>query len=90
MTIGSLEASTSSTDENKDFSTLLETRRHLQDVLAKSFPSDRWGNERGELELSMGMSADFESAIRAGSGCVRVGSSIFGTRPAKEKVLAAT
>jgi pyridoxal phosphate enzyme (YggS family) len=32
-------------------------------------------------ELSMGMSADFEAAIRAGSTMVRVGSSIFGPRP---------
>lgn len=31
-------------------------------------------------ELSMGMSHDFEVAIEEGSTCVRVGSSIFGTR----------
>lgn len=31
--------------------------------------------------LSMGMSADFESAIAAGSTMVRVGSAIFGERP---------
>lgn len=30
--------------------------------------------------LSMGMSDDFEAAIRAGSTCVRVGSAIFGSR----------
>jgi uncharacterized pyridoxal phosphate-containing UPF0001 family protein len=30
--------------------------------------------------LSMGMSADFELAIDAGSNCVRVGTAIFGTR----------
>mmetsp|Transcript_28000 Transcript_28000/g.65423 ORF Transcript_28000/g.65423 Transcript_28000/m.65423 type:complete len:262 (-) Transcript_28000:355-1140(-) len=37
------------------------------------------------LELSMGMSGDFEAATRAGSTSVRVGSSIFGAReyPAK-------
>ena len=33
--------------------------------------------------LSMGMSADLEPAIAAGSTLVRVGSAIFGTRPAK-------
>lgn len=33
-----------------------------------------------ELELSMGMSADFEDAIRAGSTNIRVGSTIFGDR----------
>jgi pyridoxal phosphate enzyme (YggS family) len=30
--------------------------------------------------LSMGMSADFETAIGAGSNCVRVGTAIFGAR----------
>lgn len=33
--------------------------------------------------LSMGMSADLEAAVQAGSTAVRVGSAIFGTRPAK-------
>jgi pyridoxal phosphate enzyme (YggS family) len=33
-------------------------------------------------ELSMGMSHDFEVAIEEGSTCVRVGTAIFGTRPA--------
>jgi hypothetical protein len=28
----------------------------------------------------MGMSADFETAIEAGSTCVRIGSAIFGAR----------
>ena len=32
------------------------------------------------LELSMGMSNDYEEAIRMGSTNVRVGSSIFGAR----------
>lgn len=32
------------------------------------------------LELSMGMSADFGSAIEAGSSSVRLGSTIFGAR----------
>jgi len=31
-------------------------------------------------ELSMGMSADFETAIEQGATCVRVGSAIFGSR----------
>ena len=31
--------------------------------------------------LSMGMSADFEAAIRAGATEVRVGSALFGERP---------
>jgi PLP dependent protein len=36
-----------------------------------------------DLELSMGMSADFEQAILCGSTSVRVGSSIFGERVKK-------
>lgn len=36
----------------------------------------------GLAELSMGMSGDFETAIRLGATHVRVGTAIFGTRPA--------
>ena len=36
--------------------------------------------ENGIAGLSMGMSADFETAIRFGATHVRVGSAIFGTR----------
>ncbi|CAG9772861.1 unnamed protein product [Ceutorhynchus assimilis] len=36
-----------------------------------------------DLELSMGMSTDYEMAIELGSTNVRVGSSIFGARPQK-------
>jgi PLP dependent protein len=39
------------------------------------------GRELGLNELSMGMSADFETAITFGATCVRVGSEIFGHRP---------
>ncbi|HWB44926.1 MAG TPA: YggS family pyridoxal phosphate-dependent enzyme [Hyphomicrobiaceae bacterium] len=37
----------------------------------------------GLTQLSMGMSADFETAIAFGATHVRVGSEIFGTRPAR-------
>jgi pyridoxal phosphate enzyme (YggS family) len=37
--------------------------------------------ENGLNELSMGMSGDFEMAVRFGATCVRVGSAIFGGRP---------
>ncbi|MDX2074174.1 MAG: YggS family pyridoxal phosphate enzyme [Alphaproteobacteria bacterium] len=36
--------------------------------------------ENGLLELSMGMSGDYETAIRMGSTCVRVGTALFGER----------
>ena len=53
------------------FSALVEARAALATVL---------GVGADTLELSMGMSADFEAAIAAGSDSVRVGSSIFGAR----------
>jgi len=36
----------------------------------------------GLAEISMGMSGDFETAIRLGATHVRVGTAIFGARPA--------
>ena len=40
--------------------------------------------ERNGLDqLSMGMSADYESAVQFGATHVRVGSAIFGARPPK-------
>jgi uncharacterized pyridoxal phosphate-containing UPF0001 family protein len=42
---------------------------------------DRVETELGvKLELSMGMSGDYQEAIKAGSSSVRIGSSIFGAR----------
>ena len=38
------------------------------------------------IELSMGMSDDYEVAVKMGSTNVRVGSKIFGQRPPKETV----
>ena len=35
------------------------------------------------FELSMGMSGDFELAVRSGATNVRIGSTIFGARPKK-------
>ncbi|KAF1947717.1 hypothetical protein EJ02DRAFT_390864 [Clathrospora elynae] len=77
MTIGAIARSKETTpeNENEDFVALKETR----DNLAKEL-----GWEEGRLELSMGMSADFEGAIGMGSDEVRVGSEIFGERPAKK------
>jgi len=42
--------------------------------------------ELKDVELSMGMSDDFEVAVKMGSTNVRVGSKIFGQRPPKEEV----
>lgn len=76
MTIGAIARSkeASKGSENEDFVRLRETR----DSVAKALCMDQ-----NELELSMGMSQDYESAIRCGSNEVRVGSEIFGERPSK-------
>ncbi|KIX93934.1 uncharacterized protein Z520_10271 [Fonsecaea multimorphosa CBS 102226] len=86
MTIGAIARSKATTPEteNEDFITLRSTR----DKLA----ADLGLQNKDELELSMGMSEDFESAVRLGSSEVRVGSTIFGERPPKKdaKVLEQT
>ena len=76
MTIGAIARSKEAKEgvENEDFIRLREVR----DQIVKEL-----GMQAQDLELSMGMSEDFESAIRCGSNEVRVGSTIFGQRPAK-------
>lgn len=80
MTIGAIARSKETTpeNENEDFIALKETRDKIEKEL-------EW--EEGKLELSMGMSADFEGAIGMGSDEVRVGSEIFGERPAKKDAI---
>ncbi|KAF8624435.1 hypothetical protein AX17_007144 [Amanita inopinata Kibby_2008] len=93
MTIGAIEQSlgaASGEGQNDDFERLKETRDALQEWLSKelgqSSNSIQWGREEdGRLILSMGMSGDFEAAIKAGSDVVRVGTGIFGQRPPKSK-----
>lgn len=76
MTIGAIARSKATTaeTENEDFIALRDTR----DWVAKEL------DLKDLLELSMGMSEDFEGAIRQGSNEVRVGSTIFGERPNKK------
>ena len=77
MTIGAIARSKEAEEgkENEDFLTL----RDVRDQVALKL-----GVDNTDLELSMGMSEDFESAIRCGSNEVRVGSTIFGERPNKQ------
>ena len=44
-------------------------------------------DELGLEHRSMGMSDDFEAAVRAGSTIIRIGSALFGARPQKESAL---
>ena len=82
MTIGAIARSqaTTSETENEDFSTLKKVR----DSLEKELKFNTGDNKR-RLELSMGMSSDFEAAIRQGSDEIRVGSDLFGERPPKSQ-----
>ena len=75
MTIGAIARSRAATSEteNEDFAMLVAQR----DLVVKELGLGR------ELELSMGMSDDFEAAVKMGSDEVRIGSTIFGERPAK-------
>jgi len=71
MTIGRREAP--SAERRRDFSDL----RELGNACALRFGADRFS------ELSMGMSGDFEAAIAEGATLVRIGTAIFGARPAQ-------
>jgi uncharacterized pyridoxal phosphate-containing UPF0001 family protein len=85
MTIGSLAESLAHDKPNEDFVALTAARDALQDVLKADGTLGRgWGGADGRLLLSMGMSSDFEAALKAGSDVVRVGTGIFGARPKKE------
>ncbi|AET41269.1 pyridoxal phosphate homeostasis protein Ecym_7450 [Eremothecium cymbalariae DBVPG len=68
MTIGSWEVSHSVSGENKEFSILVGWKKKLD---------AKYGID---LELSMGMSSDFEQAIKQGTSEVRIGTDIFGAR----------
>jgi len=66
MTIGKLEG-----DASVDFQCLVDCRKEVADAL---------GIDTSKLELSMGMSHDYELAARMGSTNIRVGSTIFGPK----------
>ena len=74
MTIGSVGHDYTA-GPNPDFDCLVEVRRRV---------CEECEMEVSSVELSMGMSADYEEAVYAGSTNVRVGSSIFGYRSTKE------
>ena len=56
---------------NPDFIKLIETR----DSICREL-----NLQQEDFELSMGMSGDFEHAIKLGSANVRIGTTIFGAR----------
>ena len=59
-----------------------QTRPYFRMLRELAEDEQKRGRERVDLrELSMGMSGDFETAIEEGATLVRVGTSIFGSRP---------
>jgi PLP dependent protein len=82
MTIGDIGRSqaTGQGEENEDFKTLKGERDRLERELEGELGGRR-------LELSMGMSEDFEGAVSMGSAEVRVGSTIFGARPPRREAV---
>jgi pyridoxal phosphate enzyme (YggS family) len=61
----------------------------LEGDVDAAFATARAAFERvGGTTLSMGMSGDWERAVRHGSTMVRIGTAIFGPRPARERSLA--
>ncbi|KAE8348670.1 hypothetical protein BDV28DRAFT_81620 [Aspergillus coremiiformis] len=80
MTIGAIARSkaTTSETENEDFICLRDTRDRIVREL-------RLEGDDARLELSMGMSEDFEGAITLDSDEVRVGTTVFGERPPRDQ-----
>ena len=76
MTIGSVGHNVNECGDNPDFLRLIKCREEVCKDL---------GLEIGSVELSMGMSHDYEHAIELGSSNVRLGSMIFGERDVKKK-----
>jgi pyridoxal phosphate enzyme (YggS family) len=69
MTIGSLN--NVQIENDQDFQVLIRCREEL---------CQKYNYDLKNIELSMGMSHDYERAIQAGSTIIRIGSSIFGAR----------
>ena len=69
MTIGSLN--NVHLEDDSDFQILIQCRNEL---------CEKYGFSINNIELSMGMSNDYERAIQLGSTIVRVGSLLFGNR----------
>ncbi len=61
---------------NPDFLSLKEARKAVAKAASMA---------EADLELSMGMSGDFEEAVATGSTSVRVGSGVFGARSYPQK-----
>ncbi len=64
------------TEEPEAVRSLFRRMRLLGEALRERFPAQGWPH------LSMGMSGDFEVAVEEGATMVRIGTALFGPRPA--------
>lgn len=71
MTIGSFTNSTNDDEINQDFEVLGQYKKKV---------NQEYNIPLEEIKLSMGMSHDFEKAIKQGSNEIRIGTDIFGSR----------
>jgi len=101
MTIARETESARTDGGNADFETLVRTRDALQAFLERTNAQRaekgegereretliRWGEEgdEGRLQLSMGMSGDYETALAMGADVIRLGRHVFGHRAYKPR-----
>jgi pyridoxal phosphate enzyme (YggS family) len=70
------------------FATLRELHARVREALAANAANDIFANAASDFDtLSMGMSADLESAVMEGATIVRVGSALFGARPPRQQTV---
>jgi pyridoxal phosphate enzyme (YggS family) len=70
------------------FATLRELHARVREALAGNAANGIFANAASDFDtLSMGMSADLESAVMEGATIVRVGSALFGARPPRQQAV---
>jgi uncharacterized pyridoxal phosphate-containing UPF0001 family protein len=70
------------------FATLRELHARVREALAAEAASAGLARAASDFDtLSMGMSADLESAVMEGATIVRVGSALFGARPPRQQAV---
>ena len=84
------EPSTDTTLQRARFAALRRIYERIRSALAADAARYCADAARDFDTLSMGMSADLESAVMEGATIVRVGSALFGSRPAKQAVSPST
>lgn len=76
MTMGPIRTTNFEEDAQKSFLRLVEIKEKILKLFSYQFQNNQI-SQINKLSLSMGMSSDYKIAIKAGSNCVRIGSSLF-------------